>query len=137
MLLLEEVRQTVVGAFKTVHDAHYPTTLVNYENFSVVDIEHQEAPFVNLELNFSSTDQAAMGVREIYVSGILSATFYYQEGHGRQGALSYTDMLNQYLCMQSFDGVHYRAVKPYQVVTFPGWVGTMNNIQFELVPSCS
>jgi len=133
MISLEEVRQSVVAAFKDVHDTHYSSTLVNYPNFTVVDLEHQTDPFVNVELDFTNTEQAALGEKEIYVHGILYVTFYFRDGSGMSGAYSYTDMLNQYLGMSVFNSIGYQAAKVINIQTFPGWQGSMNQIPFDIV----
>ena len=132
---LEEVRQVIVAEFKAVHDSSYPTVPVNYENFAVVDIEHQREPFVSIELSFDNTELSSLGSEDIFVTGLLSVTYYYQEGRGGQGNLEYSDVLNANLCLRVLNGIYYSAVKPYKVVTFPGWIGRMNMIKFTLDPT--
>ena len=69
--LLEDVRQSVVGAFKSVQDTYYPTTLVNYPNITVVDLEHQVDPFVSLSLDLSKATQAALADKVLIVAMIM------------------------------------------------------------------
>jgi len=133
MISLEEVRQVVIAEFKRVHNLAYSTTLVNYANFRTVDIEHQRLPFVDVSILLDKTGQAAIGEQEIFVTGRLIPIFYYQEGRGGQGYLSYTDMLNAELGMQTLNSVHYQAAKPITVHTFPSWIGCANDIKFEVV----
>lgn len=138
MISIEEVRQVVIAEFKRVHELAYSATAVNYPNFRVVDIEHQRDPFVDVAVLFESTAQAALGEAEIFVMGRLVPIFYYQEGRGGQGYLDYTDMLNTELAMETLNGVHYHAVHPVPVHTYPGWLSCANNLIFEVVDqSCS
>jgi len=132
MISLEEVRQTVIGAFQTIHEAH-SSLLVNYPNFVVVDIEHQKDPFISVELDLKDISQAAIGERELLIPGILRVYFYYRDGQGSSGSYSYTDMLNTYLGMTQIDAIWYHAAKPMTVKTFPGWLGTMNTLRFDVV----
>lgn len=133
MISLEEVRQAVIGNFQTVHEAQYPTTLAEYPNFSVVDIEHQKEPFVKVELDLKDIEQAAIGERELLVPGVLRVYFYYREGQGMSGAYSYTDALNTYLGMTQIGAIWYHAAKPMNIKTFPGWEGCLNTIKFDVV----
>lgn len=135
---LEEVRQSVMTTFKTAHQANYPTTLVNYPNLVVVDLEHQKDPFVSLRLSLSDTSRTAIGEEEIYVNGTLEVYFYYREGTGTAHAANYTDMLNTTISMNIFDSLGYREVKPINIKSFPGWEGCLNSIEFDLVagPTC-
>lgn len=133
MISLEEVRQVVIAEFKRVHNLAYSATSVNYPNFRVVDIEHQRLPFVDVSVLLEKTDQAAVGEQEIFVIGRLTPIFYYQVGRGGQGYLAYTDMLNAELGMKSLNSVHYNAVRPIPVFTYPGWLGYANDIKFEVV----
>ena len=130
--LLEDVRQSVVGAFKSVQDAYYPTTLVNYPNITVVDLEHQVDPFVSLSLDLSKATRAALADKELLVPGVLEVYFYFREGTGTQESTIYTDKLNEHLCMQQNGAIYYHAVKPMRVTTFPAWVGTLNYIRFDI-----
>lgn len=133
MISLEEVRQTVIGSFKTVHEAHYPSMLVNYPNFVVVDIEHQKNPFISVELDLKDVEQSAIGERDLLVPGTLRVYFYYRVGQGMSGAYSYTDTLNNYIGMSQIGAIWYHAAKPMTVKTFPGWEGCMNTIKFDVV----
>ena len=129
MLSLEDVRQKVVAAVKTVHDANYATTLFNPPNFNVVDLEKQVVPFTSLELEFDS-DRAAMGARDILLSGNVYVNFYFRDGKGLSGAYAYTDMLNDNLGMLLIDTIQYSAVRTFNIQTFPGWKGVSNSIKF-------
>ena len=133
MISLEEVRQVVVGAFQTFQNANYPSMLVNYPNFVVVDLEHQELPFISLDIEFNETAQAALGEQEIFVRGRLNIYYYYRTGGGVSGSYSYTDALNSNLGMSMIDGVRYEATQVVNVVSFPGWKGCMNTIPFVIV----
>ncbi len=133
MLSLEEVRQVVMTTFKSVHDVYYPTMLVNYPNFVVVDLEHQIDPFITVELDFDKTPQAALGEKEINVHGTLIVYFYYRIGTGMSGAYDYTDTLNEYLGMSLIDSIKYQAVSVNNIVSFPGWEGVMNSVVFDVV----
>ena len=133
MIKLEEVRQTLVSTIQSVHAANYPTILVNYPNNLVVDIEHQELPFVSVELSFDDTPRAALGEKEILVTGAARLIYYHREGKGFQGAFSYTDMLNEHLALQLTDSIQYDACQVITIKTFPGWVGEMNSIRFNVV----
>ncbi len=129
MISLEEVRQVVTAEFKNVHEAH-SSLPVNYDNYSVVDPEHRKDPFIKFELRFLQTPRVALGERDLFVEGDLMITFYYREGSGGQGRLVYTDMLNENLGMKTLNGIYYGAFQPLTVITFPGWVGTMNKCRF-------
>ena len=133
MISLEEVRQVVTREFKLAHEAAYPTMLVNYPNFLVVDIEHQVDPFINISIDFGDTSRAAMGEREIMGQGTLVVIFYYKEGGGTSGAYSYTDFLNTALSMQELNSLYYSAASTIPIQTFPGWKGIMNRLAFEVV----
>lgn len=137
MISIEEVRQVVIAEFQRVHNLAYSATAVNYPNRRVVDIEHQRLPFVDVAILFDKAAQAAIGEEEIFVAGRLTPIFYYQEGRGGQGYLSYTDMLNQELGTEVLNSVHYHVARPITVITYPGWVGCANDIKFEVVaPEC-
>jgi len=129
---LEDVRQEVIGAFKGVHDAHYPATKVNYPNFVVVDLEHQVDPFVSVALDLSLASRAAIGDNEMIVPGLLLVYYYFREGTGSAGSFGYTDMLNQYLCMQQIGSIAYGAAKPMSIRSFPVWDGLLNYIKFDI-----
>ncbi len=131
MISLEDVRSSAMVAFKSVHEPNYPTMLVNYPNFVVVDLERQKDPFVSVEIMFDRTPRASLGARDILVEGTLNVYYYFREGHGLSGAYSYTDILNEYLGMSLIDGLQYRAVQTLNVQTFPGWRGVMNSITFD------
>jgi len=132
MIDLEEVRQTVVAAFKTAHEVSYSATLVNYPNFVVVDLERQVEPFVSLELDIKA-ERSSIGEKILWVEGTLSPIFYYRDGKGYSGAVEYTDMLISSLSMKTIDNVYYDVVMPLNIITFPGWKGLMNNIKFKIV----
>jgi len=130
--LLEDVRKSVMTAFQTAHAVSYSTTKVNYPNLMIVDIEHQRDPFVTLHLDLSKVERAAMGDSELLVPGALSVYFYFREGTGTSAAMTYTDMLNSRLGMKHIGHVYYHVVKPIDVITFPGWVGVLNYIKFDV-----
>lgn len=138
MTSTETVRQTVIAAFKAVHEANYSSTPVNYPNYVVVDLEHQALPFVSVEFSIDESDRAALGERDIFVQGTLRVYYYFRDGGGLDGAYSYTDMLNEYLGMTQADSISYRAVQTLNISSFPGWQGVMNAIKFDVVavPSC-
>ena len=129
---LEEVRQVVIGAFKTAHGVSYSTTLVNYPNFVVVDLERQEDPFVSLELSIKP-ERAAVGEMDTWIEGTVSVIYYFREGQGSSGAYEYTDMLNNSLAMETINDVYYDVIQPFNVVSFPGWKGVMNEMKFKVV----
>ena len=109
--------------------------LVNYPNILVVDIEHQLDPFVSVDLEFRDTSRAAMGEREIYGHGALIVYYYFQDNTGTAGATQYADFLNANIAMQEVGSIAYQAVKCVDIRTFPGWVGKMNTIVFDVVQS--
>ncbi len=137
MISIEEVRQEVTAAFKAIHDANYPTILVNYPNFVVVDIERQEDPFVSLELDLSQLERSAIGERELLIPGVLHVNHYFREGTGTSSTTLYTTMLNEYLGMTQVGALQFQVARPISIQTFPGWLGTMNSIGFDVVPSLS
>ena len=130
---LEEVRQVVIGAFKTAHGVSYSTTLVNYPNFVVVDIENQVDPFVSVELDLRKVERSSIGEKDTWIEGTVSAIFYFREGKGSSGSLEYTDMLNNSIAMETINNIYYDVIRPLNVVTFPGWKGVMNDIKFKVV----
>jgi len=133
---LELVRQAVTQDFKAFHETYFPDLLVNYENYVVVDIEHQTEPFVSLELKFDPSF-SGLGMQDIDISGEMYAVYYYQQGKGGQGKLEYTDQLNSILGMKvSANGIYYREVVPTPVTTFPGWQGWMNRMKFFSQGTC-
>lgn len=132
MTSIEEVRQEVISAFKTVHDAHYSATLVNYPNIVVVDIEHQTAPFVSVELDLTKITKAALGEKELLVPGMLFVYFYYRIGTGMAGAYNYTDMLNTYLGQEQVGALYFHEAVPVEVQSFPGWKGLMHTMRFDV-----
>jgi hypothetical protein len=136
LTLLEDVRQSVIGAFQTAHAVSYSATKVNYPNLVVVDLEHQAAPFVSVELDLSAVTKAALGDSELLVPGVLQVYFYYRQGTGTLDAFKYTDSMNANLCMRQIGSVYYHAVKPIPVTTFPAWVGMLNYIKFDVSASC-
>jgi hypothetical protein len=139
MISLDEVRQEVVAAFKQVHDANYPTTLVNYPNLIVVDIENQVDPFVSVDLDLSETERSAVGEKELLVPGNLNVIFYYRENTGTTSSWQYADMLNTNLGMSQVGALQFHPVKPMNIKTFDGWDGLMCTVRFDVVKelSCS
>ncbi len=135
MISVEEVRQEIISVFKTAHDIAYPSILVNYPNYLVVDLEHQEDPFVSVGLDLNETPVAALGEREILVNGTLILYYYYREGSGVAGAFSYTDFINSELGMRLENAIQYHAVKSLGIQSFPGWGGRMNSLPFDVVRS--
>lgn len=130
--LLNDVRVAVMSAFQAAHTTTYPLIKVDYPNVSVVDIEHQTDPFVRLHLDLSGIERAAMGDLELLVPGMLSVYFYYKEGTGTLASTQYTDMLNARLGLHQIGHLFFHVVKPIEIKTFPGWVGTMNYIKFDV-----
>jgi len=133
MISLEEVRQSIISTFKGIHDAGYSSTLVNYPNYVVVDLEHQRDPFVSVELETAKIDKGGVGEREIFVRGILRVYYYYRDGTGVANAYTYTDYLNNYLSMTLVGAIQYEAIDVLNVVSFPGWKGCMNSVPFSVV----
>ncbi len=133
MISLETVRQTIASNFQTAHTVGYSTTLVNYPNLVVVDLERQEDPFVSVEIELERTPQAAIGEREILVHGDLRAYFYYRIGTGTSDSLTYADALNEQLGMQLLGEIYFQAVQTMRVHTFPGWEGLMCMFSFDVV----
>ena len=133
MISLEEVRSTVVAAFKSAHEVSYSGVLVNYPNYVVVDLEHQRAPFVSIEMELTDTSQAAIGEREITAQGVLRVYYYYRDGTGMSGAFSYIDAMNDNLGMMWLGGVYYQSAKVLDVVSFPGWKGKLLEFKFAVV----
>ena len=131
-VLLEDVRQAVMTDFKAVHTAYYPTIKVDYPNLRVVDIETQRDPFVKLSLDLSGIERAALGESELLVPGELSVYFYFREDTGTSAATKYTDMLNTYLGLKQVKFIFYHEAKPFNIKTFPGWLGVLNYIKFDV-----
>ncbi len=133
MISFEYVRQKIIAMFKTAHDANYPSTLVNYPNFIVVDLDHQKDPFASVHLSIErQTKQLALGVKELHVIGMLSVSYYFLEGKGLSGAYSYVDMLNTAIGLKNVDGIVYSMADPVNIKTFPGWEGLLSNISFQV-----
>lgn len=137
MISLEEVRQTVINAFQTAHAISYSGTLVNFPNYVVVDLENQKNPFVSVDLSIDKSERLAIGEVDIFVQGTLRAYYYFREGKGLSNAYTYTDMLNNELCLREVDSVNYHAVDTSNVISFPGWQGVMNSVKFDIVMSGS
>lgn len=136
MISTDEIRQEVMAAFKIVHEAN-STLLVNYPNHTVVDIERQADPFISLELDFSQHTRSALGEREILAPSFLRIYFYYREGTGMSSAYKYTDMINQYLSMSQVGALQFGENQVLNIQTFPGWLGVMNTLRFDIVPALS
>lgn len=132
LTLLDDVRAAVISNFKTVHDTYFPAMKVNYPNLNVVDLERQVDPFVSLYLDLSKLQRAALGEKELLVPGSLYVSFYFKENTGTKASSQYTDMLNNALGMKQVGFIYYREVRPMEIKTFPGWVGTMNHLMFDV-----
>ncbi len=137
MILVEEVRQEIISTFKAAQDTAYPSMLVNYPNYLVVDLEHQEEPFVTVGLDLVETPVAALGEREILVKGTLILYYYYREGTGVSSAFTYTDFINAELGMKLVNAIQYHAVKSNTFQAYPGWGGRMTVLSFDVVSSVS
>jgi len=137
MISVEEVRQEILTAFKTIHDAN-SSYLVNYPNLKIVDIERQRDPFVEVELDFTGITHAAIGEKEILIPGFFNVYFNYRNGTGTSASTLYTDILNQHLSLEQFGDIQFGENKPMSVEFIPGWQGVMNNIRFDITqnPSC-
>ncbi len=135
MVYLEDVRKSVMSTFHAAHIINYSATPVNYPNLLVVDIEHQLDPFVSVDLEFRNTSRASLGEREIFVNGALIVYYYCQDNTGSTAAMQYSDFLNDSIAMRVIDSVAYQAVQVVDIVTFPGWVGKMNTLVFDVVDS--
>lgn len=135
MILFDEVRREVFAAIKAAHEANYPAMKANYPNLTVVDIEHQEDPFISVELDLSGVRRTALGEREMLVPGRVDVNYYYREGTGSSGAWAYADTLNDILGMVQIGSILFRNVQPIQIQTFPGWKGLQCGLMFDIVPA--
>ncbi len=131
----EIIRQKVIAAFKTIHEANYPSTLCNYPNFTVVDFEHQIEPYVTVEIDINPGKQLEIGSTDTFPTGLLSVYFYYPAGKGLSGACSYTDMLMTEMGLNNLNGIQYGPVSPVPV-NFQGWPGKLNMIKFNVQEEC-
>ena len=131
MSTLESIRQSLISVFKTAHDALYPGVLCNYPNHAVVDIDRQRDPFVSVELVFQGAEQAMLGDSDTEAHGIMSVTFYVQDGDGMKSASEYADAIMQELAAQyASSGVFVFAPSIHTVRTFEGWSGLMLAFRF-------
>jgi len=130
MKALNDVRKSLLSAFQSFHEANYPELKVNYPNLVVVDIEHQLDPFISLEIHFDNLDQATLHDDELEITGRFVVYYYFRFGKGTQGALEYTDALNQQFCQRIVGELWLRPARPYNISTFPGWSGVLNSIPF-------
>jgi len=137
MISVEEVRQEIITTFKAAQNSFYPSMLVNYPNYMVVDIEHQEEPFVTVGLDLTETPVAALGEREILVNGSLFLFYYYRTGTGVASSFTYTDFVNMQLGMKLEGAIQYQAVHSAIFQDIPGWDGRVTTLPFIVVSSIS
>ena len=134
---INDIRDSVLGVFKVAHLAEYSTTLVNFPNKVVVDIEKQKDPFVSVDLDFERIEQSALGEDDILAIGALQVYFYFREGTGVMEAFKYYDSISAAIANQVNDSLFFEPAQIITVQTFPGWVGKMCTFRFQLVEGVS
>lgn len=131
MISLEEIRKVVLAEFKALHNALYPTTPVNYPNYTTVDAEHLNSQFVSVELRLAdSLELNGVGDEEGIVKGTLSVAFLYPVGVGSQGSAAYLDAIKNYFAFKKINGVCYTRVIISSVSPHPGITGVRMSITF-------
>jgi hypothetical protein len=129
-MTFEEFRETIMAAFKAAHEAQYLTTLVDYPNRPIVDIETQSTPWVRLELAINTNKQMCFGSDITRVTGWLYITSYVQTGEGTKWQTQYTDFLDSSFSLKVISGITFREIVPLPGVTYPAWHASRNVLPF-------
>jgi hypothetical protein len=129
-MTFEEFRETVVAKFQTVHTAAYPTTLVDYPNRIIVDVEHQKNPWVSLELVINSHKQLCFGQSFTRISGWFYVATFVRSGEGTKWQTQYTDFLDQNFSLKVIDEITFKEIVPLPGVSYPAWHAVRNMLPF-------
>lgn len=132
MISLEDIRDTVITSFRTLHNASYSTVPVNYPNFFVVDLEHFTGNFfVNVNLNYGyDVSISDLGSGSSVVRGTLEVSTVTKFGTGTKNVSTYSNMLMSNFLSKTLSGVNYTRMRSYQISPYPGYTGIMNVIEF-------
>ena len=129
-MTFEEFRETIIAAFKTTHDAAYPSTLVDYPNRQRVDVETQVNPWVRVELAINNQKQLCFGQSFTRVSGWLYIATNVKTGEGTKWQTQYSDFLDTNFSLKVIDGITFREVVPLPGVSYPAWHTVRNVLPF-------
>lgn len=132
MISLEDIRDTVITSFRTLHNASYPTVPVNYPNFFVVDLEHFTGSFfVNVNINYGYDVWIAdLGSGNNIIKGTLEVSTVTKYGTGTKAMSTYSNMLMTNFLSKTLSGINYTRMRTYQISPYPGYTGIMNIIEF-------
>lgn len=128
---LEEIRQTAVSAFKTMHDTYFSTLPIEYPNYTSADEEHMTGPYVALDIDMARyMEQFGIGDSESIVRGRLVVYYLYPENTGMNGVGNYLDKIKDTFCYRQLSGISYMEMVTYNVFPSPGLVGVRAEVKF-------
>lgn len=135
MNTLVDIQQSILTAFKTLHDAQHPTVDVNYPNLTVVDYENFTGNyFVGVELSWGDGIVGAdLLMDQADITGRLYVSTHYKRDSGFTGAAAYVDMLLTGLCGKTLNHISYLGMKVYDISAHPGFVGKKCAIPFRVI----
>jgi len=129
-MTFEEFRETIIGLFQTAHSGSYPTTLVDYPNRPVVDIEAQKLPWVRVELAINNQKQLCFGQSFTRVSGWLYVATNVLTGDGTKWQTQYTDFLDTNFSLKVLEEITFKEIVPLPGVSYPAWHTVRNVLPF-------
>lgn len=126
----EEFRKTIIGIFQDLHEGEYPSTLVDYPNKPRVDSEHQEDPWVRVELAINSNKQLCFGQTYTRIAGWLYVTTFVRTGDGTKWQTEYSDFLDSNFSLETISNILFKELLPLPGVGYPGWYAVRNVLPF-------
>lgn len=127
----EETRQTIIAAAKTMLDANFASTVVEWPNYPAANKEHLVYPFIRVLLEFSTAvEQFGISDDDSIIRGKLVFYYLYQENTGLNGVGAFLDAVKNYFCFKALSGVSYGKMVVYNVYPSPGLVGQKIEVRF-------
>ncbi len=118
----EATRAAVVAAIQTGWNASsLASTLIEFENLTLIDHDQQKLPFVTCEMRWRDAKQAAIFPVVKRLWGELWFHLHVKDGDGSKLSLQMADVLDGLLRFQKVSGVQMLAPKLGAAGDFKGW----------------
>jgi hypothetical protein len=104
---------------------------VNYPKNWKTDVEHSTAPFVGVELTWTSRTMGLNPRKDLEVSGALVLNHYARAGKGEKIFTDYSDALYTFFGYKNLNGINLYSVVLYPNTSKPAFDGVMNYIKFD------
>lgn len=135
MISFDEIRQAIIGRFKTVHDAAHPTITANYPNRFTVDLEnYNKSFFVNVSVDFgNSIDASDLTRTDLEIEGYFKVSAISKVGMGSKTLLDYIDTIIANMISMGITGINFGKMRILEVSPYPGYYGQMLSVKFKCI----